>query len=186
MLASGNGAAAAVRPSPGMLIRYLLAPLLLLPLAWPWLVLRAAQAALTAACILATAAADVVLLAAELLRRHRNGAALLTGWVGGWLGWLVTRYWAGLAQLHAAYEDALARLLRVAGPLLAGVLASYPPAAQLVAAAAPVTAAAGAVQSALFGAYCWAHDEIVPVALDLAERLPLLSGLLQRAAASGQ
>ncbi len=49
-------------------------------------------------------------------------------------------------------------------------------------------------QEALHGAYvlvercyCWLHDEIVPVALDLAERLPLVPhGLLHAAMAGGR
>lgn len=93
-----------LRPSPGAYIRYFLAPLVLLPIAWPWLFLRTAQTALAAVSVVAAAAVDALLFLAELLRRHRGGLEALVSWTASWLGWLVVQYWAGLTQLHQVRE----------------------------------------------------------------------------------
>ncbi|KAG2446756.1 hypothetical protein HYH02_008317 [Chlamydomonas schloesseri] len=180
--AAATSAAAAARPSPGALIRYVLAPALLLPVAWPWLLLRLWYVALCTAGVLAGAVIDAVGALVDLLRRHRSGAELLGGWAVAWLGWLLAAYWAGLAQLQLTAEDALTALSKVAAPLAAALLRRYP---ALSAALQPLQAAAGAVTASAYGAFCFVHDEIVPVALDLAERLPLVHMLLHRAVTSG-
>ncbi|PNH11519.1 hypothetical protein TSOC_001586 [Tetrabaena socialis] len=74
-------------------------------------------------------------------------------------------------------------MLRLLAPLAAEALSRYPPAARLLLPAAAAVSAAAAAASA---AYCWVHDEIVPVALDLAERLPGgVAGLLLNRAVVG-
>ncbi|PNW86348.1 hypothetical protein CHLRE_02g083000v5 [Chlamydomonas reinhardtii] len=175
-------AAAASRPSPGALIRYVLAPALLLPVAWPWLLLRLWYVVMCTAGVLAGGAIDAVGALVDLLRRHRPSAELLGGWAVAWLGWLLAAYWAGLAQLQLTAEDALSGLFRVAAPLAAALLRRYP---ALAVALQPVQAVVGAATATAYGAFCFVHDEIVPVALDLAERLPLVHVLLNRAVTSG-
>ncbi|GLC48401.1 hypothetical protein PLESTB_000093200 [Pleodorina starrii] len=183
--AAAAATVASVRPSPGAFIRFVLAPVVLLPVAWPWLLLRSAQALTTAVCLLAAAAVDGLILLAEVLRRNRSGAEFLTTWASGWLAWVVVRYWAGLAQLHAGCEDALGRISQILTPMVAAALSRSPAAARVARLFSPVLAAVGRVQAMVYGAYCFVHDEIVPVALDLAERLPLVHGLLHRAVVGG-
>jgi hypothetical protein len=66
-------------------------------------------------------------------------------------------------------------------PLLAAALRRSPAAGRVARMVSPAVAAVAKVQAIVYGAYCFVHDEIVPVALDLAERLPLVHGLLHRA-----
>lgn len=62
-----------------MLVRYVLAPAALLPLAWPWLLVHLLYVGAAAASMLASLAVDVTIATAELLRANRTA---LDKWVG--------------------------------------------------------------------------------------------------------
>ncbi len=81
-------------------MRYILAPMVLLPVAWPWLLLRAAHTCLAVAGGCAAMGLEVLLVVAEVVRRNRLGVEAVAGWGMGWLGWVVGSYWAALVQLH--------------------------------------------------------------------------------------
>ncbi|GLI59797.1 hypothetical protein VaNZ11_001762, partial [Volvox africanus] len=183
--ASAAAAVASARPYPGAFIRYVVAPLMLLPFSWPWLLLRSMQAMLGLMCLTAALMADGLILLADLLRRNRHNAEILTTWAAAWLAWVVGSYWAVLAQLHMGCEDFLSRIIQLLTPLLAAALRHSPAAARIAGLITPVMATSTKAQAAMYGAYCFIHDEIVPVALDLAERLPLVHWLLHRAVEGG-
>ncbi|GIL83444.1 hypothetical protein Vretimale_11192 [Volvox reticuliferus] len=180
-----TAAVASARPYPGAFIRYVVAPLMLLPFSWPWLLLRSMQAMLGLMCLTAAVMADGLILLADLLRRNRHNAEILATWAAAWLAWVVGSYWAILAQLHMGCEDFLNRISLLLTPLLAAALRRSPAAARIAGLITPVMATAAKAQAAMYGAYCFVHDEIVPVALDLAERLPLVHWLLHRAVEGG-
>ncbi|KAG2494100.1 hypothetical protein HYH03_007739 [Edaphochlamys debaryana] len=173
------------RPSPGTLVRYFLTPLVLLPLIWPWMLLYGINFAMATTAVLCTAIADVVILAADMLRRHRRHPERVVAWGLRQLAWVVACYWDGLSQLHAAAEDAISAVLSVAAPLAASLLRACPPASRALETAGTVLAPVYGIFAAIYGAavrwYCWIHDEIVPVALEMAERVPGVRGWLCRA-----
>lgn len=110
---------------------------------------------------------------------HRALASCVRG-----LAWLALRYWQNLASLHTSTERALTHAAAVLEPALLAALHRYPAlrlvAATMAGAAAPLVGGAWWVRAVAGGAYAWVHDELVPVAMDLSQRLPLLHELLSR------
>uniref|UniRef100_A0A7S0S2R7 Uncharacterized protein n=1 Tax=Chlamydomonas leiostraca TaxID=1034604 RepID=A0A7S0S2R7_9CHLO len=159
----------------GALVRYAAAPVLLFPLVLPWLVIASIFAGASLLQGLVGYGVDLVVIAAELLRQNRPHIEAGASWAAGTAYKATSRYGVLLLRAHAGTEALIEGVGLALLPAWRQLLARFPLLAWLVAPAAAAVRGAGACAEA---GYAFVHDEIVPVALDLAERLPLMEELL--------
>ncbi|KAJ9514145.1 hypothetical protein QJQ45_012218 [Haematococcus lacustris] len=157
----------------GLLVRYIAAPALLLPVAWPLFFVVIAYGVSVLASGVVGYAIDLLVLAAELLRQSRGEIEALSYWGCTSLRWATLRYLQWLLAAQEGVEGAVEAVGRALQPYAEELAARMP---FLAAVLKPVLQLSVLTNKACEQTYDFVHDEIVPVALDLAEKLPLVGG----------